>query len=329
MLNVYELSSDDKFIDMRYAAERDLAYFYSSVGKINEAIRFYEQLGKNVGENLLKMGRHLLSLGERTSAESILSKALKLNLTKEENIEALFILINLYEKYNKVSKHLKISKILTKEHQNDTLNPIQKKDLLYHVQRRSSLLLKQAASSTYKRLPKQRKAKAYAAAEYFTLLKVLFPKKSLSHEYFIGESFYAAGDCIKALPYYESVSKKKSKFKKMAINGMLACLGKDKNLSRESSKKHFSLAFNEFIRLNPKSPKSAKLLQRLFSNHLKSGVISKAEQDFLRYVSLFPNDYKIHEAMFAKVFDHYQNKKDIKGIKMVDLKNKLKGNQSF
>lgn len=69
MKAVYNKSAQPKYVNISDRAARDLGYFYSTAGQPGEAAKFYKRSGKDVGENLLKVGEYLMSYGKYSSAE--------------------------------------------------------------------------------------------------------------------------------------------------------------------------------------------------------------------------------------------------------------------
>lgn len=320
MQRAYKLSSDKNYIDMRYAIERDLAYFYTASGRVQEAISFYKKIGGNIANNLVKVGRHLLNQGKFTPAEGALVEALKYNPEKRLQVDAYFSLLTLYDKYGKTSKHLKISEKLVEEFKQKNLNEDDLKDLTYHLKKYSAVLQKQVAGDTYKGVSKTRKIKADQSVRYFTLLAEVEPQKSYEHFYFAGETYFAIGNFGVALDHYassreQSIANKIKKYHKLSVEGMLACFGHPKKIGRVRAEKYFPIVTNDFIELNPGNKKTGKLIQRLFTYYLDKKNIEKAEEQLMRYVKMFPKEYKIHEAMLARVMDHYKKEKDKEGIK--------------
>lgn len=320
MQRAYKLSSNKNYIDMRYAIERDLAYFYTASGRVKEAIGFYKRIGGNIANNLVKVGKHLINQGKFTPAERALVEAMKYQPDARLRVEAYFSLLTLYDKYGKTSKHLSVSEKLVGDYKAKHLNEDDVKDLLYHLKKYSAVLQKQVAGNTYKGVAKTRKAKANQAVKYFNLLAEVEPQKSYEHYYFAGETYFAIKSFGVALDHYaksreQSIKIKNKKYHKLSVEGMLACFGHPKQIGKVRAEKYFPIVTNDFIELNPRNKQTGKLIQRLFTYHLDKKNIEKAELQLMRYVKLFPKEYKIHEAMLARVMEYYKKQKDKEGIK--------------
>lgn len=320
MQKAYKLSGNKKYIDMRYAVERDLAYFYTAAGKVKDAIRFYKKIGGNIANNLVKVGRHLINQGKFTPAEAALVEAMKYKPSDRLRIDAYFSLLTLYDKYGKTSKHLGICEKLVTDFKQKRLREDEVKDLLYHLKKYSAVLQKQVAGDTYKTVKKTRRRKAIQSVAYFRLLAEVDSKKSQEHLYFAGETFFAVADYGQALEEYAksreiALSRRDKKYHKLSVEGMLACFSHPKAIGKKRSNKYFPIVTDDFIKLNPKNKETDKLIQRLFSYYLDNKDITKAEVQLNRYVALFPKKYKIQEAMLARVMDYYKAKKDKDGIK--------------
>jgi hypothetical protein len=320
MQKAYKLSGSKKYIDMRYAVERDLAYFYTAAGKVKAAIRFYKKIGGNIANNLVKVGRHLINQGKFTPAEAALVEAMKYKPSDRLRIDAYFSLLTLYDKYGKTGKHLSICKKLVKDFESKKLREDEVKDLQYHLKKYSAVLQKQVAGDTYKSVKKTRRAKANQSVAYFQLLAKVDPVKSHEHLYFAGETYFAIGSYGLALDKYAesreiALKRKNKKYHKLSVEGMLACFSHPKAIGRKRSNTYFPIVTDDFIKLNPKNKETDKLIQRLFSYYLEKKNILKAEAQLNRYVAFFPKKYKIQEAMLARVMDFYKAKKDKEGIK--------------
>ncbi|MGB0452902.1 MAG: hypothetical protein ACPGJV_04235, partial [Bacteriovoracaceae bacterium] len=320
MRKAYDLSSDPKYINMKYAIERDISYFYTSAGRIKEAIKFYKKIGRNVADNLVKVGRFLLNKGKFTSSEIALSESLNYSPSQRMRVTAYLSLLALYDKFGKNQKHLNISEKLLKEHQAGRLGKDQKSDYQYHLEKYSAMLQKQVAGNVYVKLRKIRRRKARQAVRYFELLAEVDPERANVHYYFAGETFFAIKSYLKALKLYDksrigSLKKNDEKYNKLAVTGMLACLGNMRRVDKKVAAEYFPIVYSEFIRLYPKNPKTSKLIQRLFNFHMDKKQIGDAEKQIHLYTKLFPKDYKIQEAMLARIIDYFKGTGDRGGIK--------------
>ena len=121
MKKAYNLSSNKNYIDMRYAIERDLAYFYTAAGKVKAAIQFYKKIGGDISSNLVKVGRHLINQGKFTPAEGALVEAMKYKPADRLRIDAYFSLLTLYDKFGKNAMHLAICKKLVEDYSEERL----------------------------------------------------------------------------------------------------------------------------------------------------------------------------------------------------------------
>jgi len=311
MLESYEMSKSNKFVDMSRSIERDIAFFYTEAGRSQEAVEFYKKNGKNVAEVLLKVGKYLKSQGKFAAAEKTLSEALQLVKGEKEETEINLELLNLYEKFGKHEQHLIACRSLEIQFSKGVLNEDQVEVLNFNVQKMSALLLQQIVAKTFDHQPEVRNKKAEAAVEYFSIEAKLNPKKGHLSLFHAGETFFAIGNYDRAIPYYAESSKLAkangdTSHEAKSSNGLMASLGKSQ--SKDTQEKFLIPAYQSYLNVNPKGDKSSVIYQRLFSTLFAKSLIKEAEEVLIKYQENFPSEIQPQEKMIATLMDYHKSK---------------------
>ena len=319
MKSVYDLSKDKSYVDMSYNSTKDLAYFYSAAGQPQKAVEFYKAVGGDVSGNLYRVAKHLLNYGKFTIAETLLTEAAKASPDSKNSIRIHMELLALYEKYGKISEHLKTCDFLTTQALNKQLDEDDLDTLKVQALRMSALLQQQVASKTYDKQPEIKTAKANASVSYFKLLAQLEPKKAHEHLFHAAESLYASERFNDALPLYEQAQALATqagdkKTRELAMTGLMASLGQ-KDVSKENEAKYLVEAFTVYLKANPRTQKSFTIYQRLFSAQMDKKDIASAEKTMVAFKQNFPEAVDKHEAMLARVIDYYKERNDKGNIK--------------
>lgn len=319
MNEIHRLSQTGKFVNMTYAVERDLAYFYSDSGKFKQAIRFYKKIGKDISTNLLKVAKFLKNQAKFTSAQKSLVIAKKYAKTDKVKVEIDLELLSLLERFGRVKQHLATCGDLYAHFQAGRLNENQTDVLRYHVKKMGAILSKQVAAKTYVSQKRKRQRKATYAASYFNIQAGLDSKGAAESIFLAAEAFYASGKYSKSIHLYDrsyslAVKEKNKKILSRSLNGMLASLS-GRKVSKKVKDTYLVKVFNLFLARYPRGKKSYKIYQRLFTAHYEQKDISSAEKTLIRFRGSFPEAVKIQETMLAKIIDYYKDKNDKKSIK--------------
>jgi len=314
MKQVHDKSSDDKYIDVSDRAARDLGYFYSTAGNPNKAAEFYEKSGKDVGDNLLKVGQYLISYGKYASAEKTLAQAVTTLEDESKQLQANIALLDLYDRSGNYSSHLRTCKTIKPYMQNKKLNEDQEKQYLYQLKKISAILQNQVAAKTYDHDKGKRTQKADVAVGYFEILKEVDSAKAYLYEFTIAETLFASGNFNKAIDYYDSAAQKAhaandSKIAELASKGLVVSLDQ-KGVSTDKKKKFTVQVFNNYLKNNPKSDEAFKIYQRLFTGHMEKKNLVEAEKTLLMFRKHFPYAHAKQEAMLAAIMDYYKVNKD-------------------
>ncbi|OUR98927.1 hypothetical protein A9Q84_05815 [Halobacteriovorax marinus] len=314
MKNSYRLSKNRKYVDMTISIERDLAYFYTDSGKVSQAVQFYKSIGKNIATNLLKVSNYLINRGKFSQAEKTLKQALRYKVSEVEDIAVNIKLLSLYERFGKYKSHFRVSKILVNYHKQKKLNPEQVKVLDYQLRRVSAIVQKQVSGKQYKSQRKKIYSKAKTAVGFFNLLAQFDPLNDYKYSFLGGETYYAAGmfntamgQYSKSLSYAQKASNEK--YIKLSNEGMMASLA-GKGITKKTKDKYVEVVYLNYLKQNPKSKKSNKIYQRLFSIYFAKKDIASCERTLVSYKNNFPKSFLIQEAMLARIMDHYKKKGD-------------------
>ena len=318
MQQVNQLSKDPAFVDMSDVVDRDLAYFYAESGDFKEAKNYFQKSGGNVVDNFIKLAKHLLDQAKFTAAENILQEAQNSGPNEKQQVEINVILLGLYEKFGKDEKHLDVALKLNQAKNAGQLDKDSLEILTYQVSRSSAILQKQVAGNTYEQQNSIRQKKAQMAVSYFKVLANLDAKKSSESMFFAGETFLAAGMPEQSLEYYQQAfnqakeagkGKNNQDLMRKALEGITASLAAP-NISEATKEKYLIETYLAHLTLNPKSPKSDKIYQRLFTIYMEEKNLEQAEKILLNYRQNFPGQYSTQEAMLAKIMDYYKDKND-------------------
>ncbi|OFZ21106.1 MAG: hypothetical protein A2202_07425 [Bdellovibrionales bacterium RIFOXYA1_FULL_36_14] len=314
MKQVHDKSGSDKYIDVSDRAARDLGYFYSTAGNPNQAAEFYKKSGKDVGENLLKVGQHLISYGKYAAAEKTLAQAVTTLEDENMQLQANIALVDLYDRSGNYSSHLVTCKKLKPFMQNKKLNEDQEKQYLFQLKKISAILQNQVAAKTYGHDKAKQTQKANMAVGYFEILKEVDSSKAYLYEFTIAETLFASERFDEAIEYYDSAAQKATaandtKIAELAGKGLIVSLDQ-KGVSSEKKKKFTVQVFNNYLKNNPKSDEAFKIYQRLFTSNMEKKDIAEAEKTLLMFRKHFPYAHAKQEAMLAAIMDYYKANKD-------------------
>ena len=313
MKEVYFLSKKSKYVDLSALAEKDLGEFYADGKKTDEAIAFFKKNGKDLIGALLTISQNLQEQGKHKDAAKVLREGKRKAKNVKEKIKITIEILTLYDNFENIKGHYKATEDLFGYYRDGKLSRSDKKVLLYHLKRMSAKLQKDVVDKT-----KRRKFKARYSVKYFDLLSKVDKRKSYEAIFYSAEVLYAVGMYDEAVERYyraynESNKRRNKKIKKLALEGMLSCLGK-KKISKKAKKKYLKFGYIAYLKENSQGEKASRIYQRLFETYRKEGNIVQSEQILLEYRAKFPKEVKIQEAMLARVMDYYKKKKDRQGI---------------
>lgn len=319
MKEVHRKSADGKFVDMRSLVERDIGIFFVDSGRVPEAVRFYEGLGINYTDQFVKIASAIIGQGRFAQAESLLNQAAKLEKNQDKRIEIFMGQLELFDKYDKVSEHLKVCRELVAMNAKSPLKEDVLKRLTYHVNKKAAELQKKTASNLYESVPKVRRQKAEESIAYFELSSQLSPGQKAEKTFFQGETAFASKDYSDALGYYIRAhdDAKKTNDKNIitkSLEGMLASLGQD-SLNLKVAEKYYEPVYTRYLDNDPKSKRASSIWVKLFNTHYDAGKMPAAEKTVESFAKNFQGDYETQEGMLAKIMEYYRKKKDYSKVK--------------
>ena len=309
MEEVFEVSSDQRFIDMRPQVERDIGLFYATADRIDDGISFYKKIGINFSDQLLRIAVALLNQGKFDFANKVLAQAEKYEKNEKRKVEIYLEQLNLFERFGKYSFHLRVSKTLEGSFSKNLLSDNQLKNYIFQMEKVAAIVQRQVVSKTYVRLKKQRKLKAKMVINYYDLLVKVNLGKTEEYRFIQGETAFVVKDYNNSYRYYKGAFEfgrkdKKSKFLRKSMDGMLVSIGKLKG----STDKNIYV-FESYLSLWPNDKLAKDIYQRLFNNYMTLGKTKEAKNVLDRFVKYYPKD-PIQEAMIAKLMDSARDRKD-------------------
>ncbi len=320
MQEVYSKSKNPKYVNKRDMAERDLGYFYTDQGNLKKARTFYKKVGGNTAKNFYDMGMFLKGKQRYTKALSMFNSAYLIADSKYKALSVIEIL-NILDKYNKNKPFV----ARAKEASNMRFSKDEKKEVLYYISRRASIIQKQLSLSYNKKRPTVLKSLSQYSAELYQIAAKMDPSLREKSYFYAGESYYAGRQYQKALGEYDKVRKigNNSKFYRRAIEGMLLVLDR-RELPKNIRLQYFEGLYVDYIKSIDNKATKGRAVEKLYSFYYEEkNDLDKAKSVFFQYQKIFPNNRKKLEAMIAILVDQY--KKQNKNKEMVRFVKELKG----
>ncbi len=320
MKDIFEKSSSSKFVDMRTSVERDIGLFFATAGKIEQGIDFYKKIGINFTDQLLRIAVTMKAKGQYDLANRTLKYALQYEKDDKRKQEIYIEQLDLYSSFSKRELHLMVSKKLFADFKKNQLSENKIKTLSFHVGKQGAILQKQVIGKTYRRLYKQRVAKANMAVDYFGMLAELNPEKGPENIFLQAETAFAMRAYQKALIYYDrafdlAVKQNDNTFKQRAMEGILSSLGK-KRLSQKVKDTYYIPVYNKYLDNYPKGKRSKSIYQKLFKVYLDKGDYNNAKATLDRFKNVYKSDWKIQEAMIAELMEINRKKRENDKIRL-------------
>lgn len=314
MKNIYQKSKDKKYIDMSRLVVRDIGLFYAEAGRVNEAIDFYKKENADFTEQILKLSGKLPS----TQSIKVLRIALKYEKRPPRQVE---VQMALAEVYNKFSKYFSLEIVISSLTQKslDLLNQEQRERLIYLAEKNAAELQKKVVGKLWKKVPRTKWKYAKLSAALFQHLVKLNPKKSAEYEYFNGETYFSINRMTKALTSYKksfdiSEKEKNGRFKKLAQEGMLACLG-SRYLPLKVKNKNYVEVYERSLRSDSRSNRAIKIYEKLFKVHYDDGDLEKSIATLNKFKASFPANLVVQEAMVASIMESYRKANNDRKVK--------------
>lgn len=317
---VRTLSKNSKYIDMSKAAERDLAYFYSSTGQTEKAVNLSKSVKGDRVDYLIKVALNTKEQGQYKNSSKILKNALKVKpITTHQKRRIHFILADTNERYNYFGSLLINVKALNELNKIEKFSNHDRESLKFYAQKAASSLQTQVVSKTYRHNKKLRAKKAHQAKDYFGVLKDMYPKDAYKYDFLIAETYYAVNYFTTAVPYYaqalEGANKAKDKkTSKESLAGLSLCLEK-KSVPKKVKDKYLTATYLEYLKKNPRSKQSKKVYQRLFTLYFDKKDINSSVRVLDMFKKAFPRDIGVQEAMLGKIIDYEKSKSNVPAMR--------------
>ena len=310
--------SGGKYVDMKSQVERDLGIFYVDANRINDAIKFFDQLGLSYTDQFIKIANSITAQGRFDQAEKLLGKIKNIEKDHFRLTEILLAELNLYDKFNKVPEHLSTSRELVTLHLKLPLEKTQFDKLSFHVNKKAAELQKSTTSDIYKNVPKVKKQKAADSIAYFELAAKLNPGQKAEKTFFQAETLYAANNFAQAIKLYidafdTAKINNETKLLPRCLEGMLSSLGQN-SLDQKIADKFYVPIYSRYISVDSKSGRASSVFVKLFNAQFDLKDITAAEITMTGFARNFPKDFKTQEGMLAKVMEHYRSKKDYSAV---------------
>ena len=309
MNEVYRLSSDSQYVDMRPQVETDIGIFYVSANRFDEGVKFYRSLGKDISSHLKHLGKVLMDRNKPIEAEKVFMEA-KQHLKGKELVDVNLTLLSLFYKYGNYRKHIKISRELLELAKEDEIEDAEMEVFLFQLKKVGGVLQRQVLQNAGKLKNKDIKREAEQVGDYFSLIAEIDKKERGKYLYLKAETFYAAKMMEAAFNAYKdsfeySKSKRNNKQVKLSIEGMLAALASPA-LAKKASDDYYISAYNAYLKVDRKSKKAEVIHQRVFQKYFDKRDFKNAENVLRSYKINYPKNLATQEVMIAKIMEHYR-----------------------
>ncbi|MCB9094434.1 MAG: tetratricopeptide repeat protein [Halobacteriovoraceae bacterium] len=314
MIKVEDLSKRSEYIDMSNEVQRDIGLFYAESGRTKEGVEHYKKYNKDYSLELITLAAFLKQSGKYAQALTVLTEALKLSESYKNKIKIYLSRIELFDKYEKTSYHLKDCIALYKITKNYELEKDQFEIYKYQVKKQIGKLQKQIANPTYKKSREVRQLKVRQVVSYLTLLKALEPSSKDDSYFYMAETYYQADDYEKAIDNYEkayqnALEKKDKKIIKLSMEGMLAAIGVPKSKFPKREQYYYKV-YNSYLSYDPRSKKSQEIYKRLYKYEFDRKNPVEMKKLLNRYAENFPKDSPSQEKMINSLIEIYNKQKD-------------------
>lgn len=319
MKEIHQKSASDKYIDLRNEVNRDIGIFYAEANRLAEAIDFYKKQKIDFTKQMILIAEKIMGEGQFKQSESLLVEAEKLENDPRRKAEILIVQLQLYDKAKQDNKHLVVAEKLVNLHSGKYLTVDQLKILTYQIDKKAAEIQKVVVAKTYEGVKKTQDLKARQAMKYFALSAQLNPAMAPEKVFFQAETAYAANKSKEALELYISsfdAAKKASNNKVLSqsLEGMLSSLAAS-GIKSKIAHDYYVPVYQRYLSVDQRSPRAKTIYEKLFNAQVDKKDYLGADQTMTLFAKNFPNDFKIQEAMLAKIMDHYRSIKDYDKVK--------------
>lgn len=319
MREIHQKSSTGKYVDLRSEVNRDIGIFYVEANRLPEAIDFYKSQKIDFTKQMLAIADKTMAEGQFAQSEKLLIEAEKYEKDPKRKVEILIAELQLYDKARQDGKHLKVAESLVEMNRNKHLNADQLKVLVYQVDKKAAEIQKTVVSKTYSGVKKTQDLKSKQAIRYFALSADLNPQLGPEKIFFQAETAYAADKLKEALDLYiqafdSAKEAKQAKIMGQSVEGMLSSLG-SKQITAQAARPYYIPVYQRSLSIDQRSPRAKAIYEKLFNAQVDAKDYVGADQTMSLFAKNYPQDFKIQEAMLAKVMDHYRANKDYDKVK--------------
>jgi tetratricopeptide (TPR) repeat protein len=322
MKKVYSLSENPKYIDMRDSVVRDIGLFYAEAGRVEDGLNYFKSINKDFTKQMVSLAFSLKEGGKYTQALTVLTESLKLDISEENRIKILLARIDLFDKYEKNSAHLKDSIKIYRMMDKYKLPEQQYQEYLYQVKKQVSILQKRINSRFYKRSRRLRNQKVKQVIAYLTILKKLEPDKTYQIDFYKAETYFQAKDYEKSLSFYRKSLEKNDKdeqMKKRSLEGMLAAIAVPKTQFKKVEQ-FVPAVYATYLKTSKNGPKNKEITKRLFKFHYDKKNTKEMESTLDNYAQKYPSDINGQERMVNSLMERLREKNDNRRINQVFAK---------
>ncbi|HLW56039.1 MAG TPA: hypothetical protein VKY27_01560 [Bacteriovoracaceae bacterium] len=319
MREIHQKSASDKYIDYRSEVNRDIGLFYAEANRLNEAIAFYKSQRIDFTKQMLLIADKTMSDGQFKQSEMVLVEAEKYEKDVRKQAEILMAQLQLYDRAKQDAKHLRVAEKLVSLSQGKYLTAEQNKVLVFQIDKKAAEIQKTVVSKTYAGVRKTQNLKADQAIKYFGLSALLNPKESPEKIFFQAETAYAASRPRGSLDLYIAsfdAAKKVNdqKIQAQAVEGMLSALAA-KNLSKKVANRYYIPVYQRALSVDQRSARAKTIYEKLFNAQVEQKDFKGADETLTLFAKNFPQDFKIQEAMLAKIMDYHRANKEYDSVK--------------
>lgn len=326
ILKAYQISKSPRYVTVESQVLDAISIFYIQNDKIDEGVTFYLENVTKAAEYITKMATRAQTAKKFPTVNNIILRGLneaKLRKQFDEQIMYYNYQLEFYRTFKQETLHLNTAKALSSIF---NLKYLKGEELEISVKQ-----IKSYVGFLQVKLAKREQFTSGALNDnklnnvltYFNILINIDIKNKNEYLFYQGETLFSVKLFQRAYKKYshvlEIIKKEKVKrvwnevFSKKVINSLLATLTKleDQGLSNY---KYQTYVYSNHVNLWPKDKKSQLIYPKLFTIYFKHKKVLNSISVIKAYNENFPKDIKAQKGMFAKVFDHYVAKKDIKQI---------------
>lgn len=331
MKKVIEKSHQDNYVDMSFAASKDIGFFYAESGKIKEGIEYFKSQHRDVVLELLAIADYLRNQGNFQSSYEVYSYAINSTQNQKNKAQVLLSRLLLSDKFFKVEQHLNDSKDLLLLWRQKFLDAEMCNQYILQMKKQVGLLQKQMDNKNYSYSDSVVKYKAELTKQYFIILNEVDKKNSADYSFYAAESEFQAKQYQEAANYYKQAfdsakEKKNLRIMKLSAEGLLAALGpEDSDFKNRND--YFEIAYKNYLEVDDDSKKSEEIYKRLFRLFYEQGDAEKMKQTLDIYAQHFSHNTQEQDKMVASLLSIYQKKKQ--NDRVAELVDEVNGGKYF